>query len=149
MVTQVGTGSYPDKMAMCYGTSCSDQAHEGFDFCKKHQILFNLKSNNIKITKDKVSYVAPISGRVILDDTWFRTNERFFRGYETKLIPSQGSYTWVFVYHMVKRIEKRIERIKMSMSARKIQVAWRRCISDPSYKTCRTRLVREASEPIF
>lgn len=31
-------------------------------------------------------------------------------------------------------------------SARKIQTAWRRCVTDPSYRVCRARLLREFAE---
>ena len=137
------------KMKTCYGGMCGCDTLEGFDWCKKHLIMFNIKKNNIRVTEDKVAYVAPISGRVILDDTWFRKNERLFRGWETKIIPSSSSYTWIFVYYMMKRIEKRLTRVYESIHARKIQRAWRRCISDPNYQVCKRRLVREFSEPIF
>lgn len=140
---------YTLKMNKCYGGMCECDALEGFDFCKQHLIMFNIKKNNIRVTEDRVSYVAPISGRVILDDAWFRKNERLFRGWETKIIPSQSSYTWIFVYYMIKRIEQRLMRIIKSICARSIQKAWRRCISDPNYEMCRRRLMREASELIF
>ena len=104
-------------------------------------MMFNLKSKNIRVTEDRVSYVSPMNGRTILDDTWFRMNERFFRGIESKLIPSTSSYTWIFVYYMVKRIQERIR----SIHARRIQRQWRESISNPNYALCKKRLMNEAS----
>ena len=124
---------------------CSEPPVSGFDFCKFHLVVYNTRSANIMVTDDRVAYVAPVSKRVIMDDTWFRKNERYFRGYENKLMPG-NSYTWIFVYHMVKRIEKKLKRFENYWAAQRIQRAWRRCISDPSYKVCRRRLDREFHE---
>jgi hypothetical protein len=35
---------------------------------------------------------------------------------------------------------------KTLLSANKIKRAWKRCISNPSYKICKSRLLREFSE---
>ena len=126
----------------CEVVQCPETAIPGFDFCKFHTITYNIRNVNIRVTDDRISYVAPVSGRVIMDDTWFRKNERYFRGYESKLMPG-NSYTWIFVYHMVKRIEARLKRFEGYIPATKIQRAWKRCISNPSYKACRDRLTRE------
>lgn len=129
----------------CERVPCNEPPIEGQDFCKFHMITYNIRNANIRVTDDSVAYVAPVSGRVIMDDTWFRKNERYFRGYESKLMPG-NSYTWIFVYHMVKRIEKRLKRFENYIPATKLQRAWRRCVSDPNYKMCRNRLAKEYSE---
>lgn len=129
----------------CEMIPCSEPPHAGTDFCNFHLITYNLRCNNIVMSEDRISYVAPVSKRVIMDDTWFRKNERYFRGYESKLMPG-NSYTWIFVYHMVKRIEKKLKRFENYWAAQRIQRAWRRCVSDPNYKVCKDRLTREASE---
>ena len=127
-----------------YGTivPCDQIPHGGSDFCKNHLMIFNMKSKNIRVTENRVSYVSPMNGRTILDDTWFRNNEKFFRGFESKLIPSTSSYTWIFVYYMIKRIQERIRAIH----AKRIQRRWRECIGNPEYRICRARLTKEASE---
>lgn len=123
---------------------CNETPVPGKDFCKFHLIQYNIKMNSIRVSENSVSYVSP-SGRVIMDDTWFRRNERYFKGYETKLIAG-SNYTWIFVYHMIKRIEAKLKRFDGYIPATKLQRAWKRCISDPSYQICRKRLVREATE---
>ena len=40
-------------------------------------------------------------------------------------------------------------KIRNYIPATQIQRCWKRCISDPNYKMCKTRLMREALEPIF
>jgi hypothetical protein len=80
-----------------------------------------------------------------MDDDWFRRNERYFKGYQSKLIAG-SSYTWIFVYYMVKRIEARLKSIEKSIKARRIQQKWRECISNPNYLACRRRLVHEFQE---
>lgn len=39
--------------------------------------------------------------------------------------------------------------IKFHSSVKKIQRAWRRCISDPEYKICKKRLLDELNEVVF
>lgn len=129
------------RIVPCGNSQCNDT-----DFCKNHLILFNIKSKNIKVTDTRVSYVNPRSGATILDDTWFRKTDKFFKGWESKLIASQSSYTWIFVYFMVKRIEHKLETLRRNMYARRIQRVWRRCVSNPEYKVCRNRLMREYNE---
>lgn len=129
----------------CEVVPCPEPPREGTDFCKFHLITFGIRTCNIIVDSDRVSYVAPVTKRVIMDDTWFRKNERYFNGYQSKLMPG-NSYTWIFVYYMVKRIEKRLKRFENYWAAHRIQRSWRRCISDPSYKVCRRRLIREFHE---
>lgn len=140
-MTDHGCGKHTCEFVPCPEPS----VFPGSDFCKYHLIAYNVRSANIRITDTSVSYVAPVSGRVIMDDTWFRKNERYFRGYETKLVPG-NSYTWIFVYHMVKRIEKKLERFDRYWAASRIQRTFRKVMSDPSYKMCRERLTREFGE---
>lgn len=128
----------------CKVVPCKEAPLNGTDFCKFHLIQFNVKKNSIRVDPDRVSYVSP-TGRVIMDDTWFRRNERYFKGYESKLIAG-SSYTWIFVYHMVKRIEAKLKRFEGYIPATKLQRAWKRCISDPNYLMCRRRLMREILE---
>jgi hypothetical protein len=97
--------------------------------------------NSMRVTSDRISFVSP-TGRVILDDTWFRKNERYFKGYQNKLIPG-CSYTWVFVYFMVKRIEAKLKRFENYTPATIIQRTWKRCITNPEYSMCRKRLFKE------
>lgn len=123
---------------------CNGEPFNGTDFCKYHLIQFNVKKNSIRVEPDRVSYVSP-SGRVIMDDTWFRRNERYFKGYQSKLIAG-SNYTWIFVYYMVKRIEAKLKRFEGYIPATKLQRAWKRCISDPNYLMCRKRLQREAND---
>lgn len=126
----------------CEVIPCPEKPLGEFDFCVFHLVTYNTRTRNIRVGEDRVRYVAPVSGKTIMDDTWFRKNERYFRGYETKLMPG-CSYTWIFVYHMVKRIEKKLKRFDMYWAASRIQRYYKRAISDPSYKMCRERLLRE------
>lgn len=123
---------------------CSREPINGTDFCKEHLIQFNLRMNSMRVTPDRIKFVSP-TGRVILDDTWFRKNERYFNGYQNKLIPGY-SYTWIFVYHMIKRIESKLQRFESYIQATKIQRAWKRCITNPEYTMCKDRLKREFCE---
>lgn len=141
------------KMARCYCyvtycnhcdthiERCSNEPFNGTDFCKDHLIYFNLSMNNMSVTPDRISFLSP-TGKVILDDTWFRKNERYFKGYETKLIPG-CAYTWVFVYFMVKRIEAKLKRFEFYTPVTKIQRVWKRCITNPEYIMCKKRLQKE------
>lgn len=140
----------PRPLSSLYGCEivpCTEAPVHGSDFCKFHAIAYNARCRNIRIDEDRIRYVAPVSGRTIMDDTWFRKNERFFRGYETKLVPG-NSYTWIFVYHMVKRVEKKLQRFDRYWAAYRIQRAFKRSISDPNYKMCRDRLMREFQEEL-
>ncbi len=128
----------------CEIVPCKEAPLNGIDFCGAHNMCYNIRARNIKEVDGRMAYVAPGSGRVIMDDTWFRKNERYFRGYQSKLMPG-NSYTWIFVYHMVKRIEKRLKRFENYWAAHRIQRAWRRAISNPEYKACRNRLTKELS----
>ncbi len=98
----------------------------------------------MRVETDRIKYVSP-SGTVIMDDTWFRRNERYFKGYQSKLIPG-SSNSCIFVYYMVKRIEAKLKRFENYWAAQRIQRAWKRCISDPYYTLCKKRLEREATE---
>lgn len=46
----------------------------------------------------------------------------------------------------IKRFIVHMRGERETRAARKIQRAWRRCVSDPSYKVCKTRLEREFRE---
>lgn len=122
---------------------CAELPHEGTDFCKNHLMIFNLKTRNVIVSEKNVSYVNPRTGQTIMDDTWFRRNERFFRGHDSKLVAGSSSYTWIFVYYMIKRIEQKLKRFEHYTQASLIQRTWRRCISDPNYMMCRKRLAGE------
>ncbi len=50
------------------------------------------------------------------------------------------------VVHVIQRAWRRRQLKKKTVSALKIQRAWRKCTSDPSHAVCKRRLLREFKE---
>jgi hypothetical protein len=121
---------------------CDGECDEGKDFCRRHIISFTNKSRNIRVSENTIELLAPSSKRVIMDDGRYRENTKYFNGWKFMLQPDTG-YQWIFVYYMVKRIEQKIKRFENYTPAYKIQRAWRRCVSNPWYKVCKDRLLKE------
>ena len=65
------------------------------------------------------------------------------KGQVVAIIVIRGTHVDFYKYHNGYEHVYTCELMKMQSSVRKIQRVWRRCISDPSYKVCKKRLLYE------
>ena len=122
------------KMAPCYGYAnnqpCKFEATCG-DFCPAHD---NMYAISICLSKKHPFFDEP---------KVFKTEYR----YKLQFI---CSYKYMSqMYTMEKYIEKKLARLSNFFEAVKIQRAFKRAISNPAYRMCRNRLVREFDEKII
>jgi hypothetical protein len=118
-------------MTPCYGYAdeqpCQFVATRG-DFCPVHDSMYAI---SICLSKKHPFFDEP---------KVYKTEYRYKLQFIT-------SYRYMSrMYEMEKYIENKLARFKHFFEAVKIQRAFKRAVSNPAYKMCRERLLREFSE---
>lgn len=113
----------------CYGYAdeqqCQFYAKEGIDFCPCHERMYLM---SLSLKKPHEFFDEP---------KMYKLEYR----YKLKYITSYRYFSQM--YHMEKALECKLERFRNFFQTVLIQRCFKRAVSNPEYKMCRERLLRE------
>ena len=112
-------------------------------------VFVSINENNIilkisQFASDKELHMSLVSAIIDNGVSWL---PKYFKTNRYQIV--SDAITKMVYASKVKTFLKRYLKIREQISARKIQRCWRRCIVDPSYVMCCTRLMNEYNEIQF